>query len=149
MSMKWYWNHKRFYWIDLLIAGGCVLASLILCAKYNFSLSPSEASYSAIASLAGSLLGFLIAALTVFVGLIREEGMKMLRDSGHADTILSVFYSTLSHLGVTTLLAIIPLLVPQLEKNLILIVLMMFFLFTSVLRLQKCVWVLMKVIKIV
>lgn len=146
--MKWYWNHKRFYWVDLFISGLLTFAILCAASFYHVQTEPNDTSYSAIAGLAGSLLGFLIAALTVLVGLIREDGMTMLRESGHSEIIMNIFYSTLVFLGITTFVALIPLLLPALGKAPSFIAAVIFLIIASSFRLQKCVWILMKIMKI-
>src|SRR5688572_11782627 len=50
--------------------------------------------YGALASIAGSLLGFSIATVSIVMGFIQAPQLQILRESRHHQTLYDVFFST-------------------------------------------------------
>src|SRR5438034_7947365 len=94
---------------------GDLLASLILTAiaaliysssiwPVSFDMTPEarRALYTTTAAITGSLLGFVIAAITIALALPVTPSTSLLKTSPHYKDVYSTFLSTLRCLGFTT-----------------------------------------------
>lgn len=66
-----------------------------------------NAVYRTGATVAASLLGLMMATVTLIVTLLRSERLSELRDSGHQTELTGLFFSTMRCLGVMTIVALI------------------------------------------
>jgi len=64
------------------------------------------AVYGAFASLFGSLLGFVIAAVAIVLGYAESDRLKIVRESGHYGTLWRVFTAGMHALGFATITAL-------------------------------------------
>jgi hypothetical protein len=100
--------------------------------------------YDSVASVAGSLLGFVTSAVSII--LVFGQSLQVLEDSGHYTTIFDVFYQAIIWLAVTTVWSLIGLFMDTGDA-------VQFwalygtigFLLISSLRVFRCVWILKKV----
>lgn len=105
--------------------------------------------YGTLATLFGSLLGFVITALSVVLGLVTSERLKILRDSKYYKQLWDVFTSAIRVLGLTTTGWIIALFFDRdtAERPLILVVSLALSLLGAF-RLARCVWVLERLVEV-
>ncbi|WP_321430507.1 hypothetical protein [uncultured Methanolobus sp.] len=103
--------------------------------------------YSLLASIAGTLLGFVITGVSVILAFSESEKLKMLRKSKHYKTIFVVYFSTIRWLALTTILSIVWIFTDFLMTY-------AFYLLTwsviiSSLRIGRCIWILEAIVEIV
>src|SRR5438445_2869339 len=79
----------------------------------SFDLAPEakRALYTTTAAITGSLLGFVIAAITIALALPETRGTNLLKTSRRYKEVYDTFLSTLRSLGLTTIVSVIPLIV--------------------------------------
>lgn len=105
----------------LLVDGVIVLLIVLFVALYLFIYDPLALTeddaqdslnvvYRTGATVAASLLGLMMATVTLMVTLLRSERLSELRDSGHQTELTGLFFSTIKCLGVMTIVALIGLL---------------------------------------
>lgn len=116
MTRAW---ERHFLGIEVLVAG--VIAVIFAAWQTWLGGAPTiqtllslshSVLYSALAAIAGSLLGFVIAAVAVLVVFINSESPRMLRlrVSSQYSTLWTVFTSTMRWLGAATFVLIVALL---------------------------------------
>lgn len=107
------WWDSHFLRNDAIVAA--ILSVLLLVgAEAAFGRSTIEdrldslrpALYTGIASIAGSLLGFVLALLVVGQTLMGLDALKVIRDSSHSRTVYETIVQAAVALGVLTLVAI-------------------------------------------
>ena len=105
---NWYVNGSRF--IDPLV--GLSLGGLIFLSKWCPWLESvvrsvfdekRAALYGAVASIAGSLLGFAIAAITIVLTVVQMPKLRMVRDSKYYSSLWSTFQSAIWWLFAATI----------------------------------------------
>ena len=108
------------------------------------------AVYGALAGIFGSLLGFVITAASIVLGLSGSERLAIIRESDHYDTLWKVFMSATRALAVATVASLAALVIDR-DKRPCRVVLFIevFFVILAVFRLTRCVWALENVIKLV
>jgi hypothetical protein len=109
-----------------------------------------SATYSAIASIAGSLLGFIITAVSIIAAFGASPKFDLLRKSSQYQAIFQVYFSTIHWLALTTGLALVGLLfdtdrIPQRYLTLAACLVVAITTF----RVWGCVWILQKMTDIV
>jgi hypothetical protein len=65
--------------------------------------------YGALASIAGSLLGFSITTVSIVMGFIQAPQLQILRESRHHQTLYDVFFSTIRYLALAVALPLVAL----------------------------------------
>ena len=105
--------------------------------------------YSTLASIFGSLLGFVITALSVVLAFSTSERLKVLRGSSYYKQLWAVFTSAIRVLGATTVWWLLALFLDReaVQRPLILICCIATT-FLAVLRLARCVWVLERIVEV-
>lgn len=106
--------------------------------------------YSALSSIFGALLGFVITALSIVLGFSNSESLRVVRDSPHYPTLWRVFSAANRSLGLATVIALLGLLLDRDGRPAHALVYAT--LFTGTLasfRLARCVWVLERVMRLV
>lgn len=71
----------------------------------------STSVFGAIAGVQGSLLGFVLAALTIVLGFSQSPQFKLLKDSGHLPTLFNVYMAGIRAHTLSTIVALVALLV--------------------------------------
>lgn len=129
------------FWVYKL--GGSQVVDSIL--KGNRS-----AVYGTMASIFGSLLGFVITALSIIIGYSTNEKFEFLRKSKYYSTLWDILLSTIKALSVTTASMIIGLVFDRdsSPRDYILCFCVVTILL-SLFRLKSCIWVLENVIRII
>jgi hypothetical protein len=69
--------------------------------------------YGALASIAGSLLGFSITTVSIVMVFIQAPQLQILRESRHHQTLYDVFFSTIKYLALAVALPILALLLDR------------------------------------
>jgi hypothetical protein len=108
-----------------------------------------SAVYGALAQIFGSLLGFVIAALSIIIGYSTNEKFEFLRKSKHYPTLWKVLIRTIRALSLATLMMVAGLILDRdsAPQHLILCA-CVFATLLSLFRLRSCLWVLENVILI-
>ncbi len=109
-----------------------------------------SAVYGTLAQISGTLLGFVITALSIIIGYSSSEKFDFLRKSRHYHTLWEVLLSTIKVLSITTVWMIIGLVVDRDKSPVDFIVCMsIFFILLSGCRLYKSLRVFENVIAII
>jgi uncharacterized membrane protein (DUF485 family) len=108
------------------------------------------AIYGAVASIFGSLLGFVITATSVVLGFSTSDKLAVVRDSSEYPKLWKTFSSTIWTLALTTLVALVCLLFDKDAKSTPwLVVPLVFTLLLSLLRIARTIWALEHIIGLV
>ena len=109
-----------------------------------------SALYGAFASIAGSLLGFVLATVSIVIGFASGPRMKRVRQSKHYPTLWRVFTSAIRVLGMATCVFLAGLVLDKDDDPSHLVLYGCIFVSVlAVLRVIRCIWVLEKVIALV
>lgn len=109
-----------------------------------------SAVYGALASIFGSLLGFVITALSVIIGYSTNEKFEFLRKSKHYPTLWKVLLQTIKALSVATIFMIVGLVFDRDNSpHDIILCFCVFAILLSFFRLKRYIWVLENVIYII
>jgi uncharacterized membrane protein YqjE len=151
-----FWR-KHFLWVELVIAVVVGVAATywiigrVGSRTIDTLLDHNRATvYAAFATLWGSLLGFVITAASIVLGLSGSESLAVVRGSSHYLTLWKVFTASIRALGLATLLVLIGLILDRDNRpNHVVFCLAIFGSVLATLRLIRCVWVIEKVIFLV
>ncbi len=109
-----------------------------------------SAMYGTLASIFGSLLGFVITAVSIVLGYSANDRLAVVRDSEHYPLLWKTFTSAIRCLGVATLTALMGLMLDrEVSSNRWVFYLCVLTTLLAVARLARCVWVLDNVVKLV
>lgn len=103
--------------------------------------------YSLLASVAGTLLGFIITGVSVILAFSESEKLRLLKKSRHYKTIFVVYFSTIKWLALTTAVSIM-----WIFTDLFMLYsfyLLIFAIIITSLRMARCVWILEAIVEIV
>jgi hypothetical protein len=145
--------HRHFLAIELGIAA---LIAVLFWAAIQFSwrddgLAESlkgirQPVYTSVVSLAGSLLGFVIASIPIILGFGQFNRLKIVRASPHYGEIFRIFFQAIYWLSFAIIWALICIIVDKDETPKVWAsFLMVFFFLALVSRVFRCVWVLRKI----
>lgn len=130
-----------FIWIYRF--GGLVIVDKIL--KGNRS-----AVYATLAQISGSLLGFVIAALSIIIGYSTSEKFDFLRKSEHYPTLWKVLLSTIRVLSLTTICMIIGLIFDRDAFPIdTILCISVYCLLLSCFRIYSCLWIIENVVYLI
>lgn len=106
--------------------------------------------YGSAASIFGSLLGFVIAALSIIIGYSASDKFQFLRKSSHYPTLWKVLTSNIKCLGFATMASMLGLIFDRdsAPHHVILFVFVMTSLL-AIFRLARCLWVLENVVLLI
>jgi hypothetical protein len=150
-------NYRKHFLEYEFVGAVLITAILIALAEYVwgrehvFELLKGTrlALYAAVASIAGSLLGFIITSLSVIVAFGDSPRLRIIRESGHFPTLLNVFLNTTYILAFTTLWALVALFLDRESAAKIWVTyLALFTAVLSTLRVYRSIWALGKVVTI-
>jgi hypothetical protein len=148
---------RHFLWIELGLA--VVLAALasIWIEKWGAMKTVDDtlngnraAIYTALASIFGSLLGFVITAASIIIGFSSSDRLAVVRQSRHYPMLWRVFVSSIRALALATLVSLVALVLDrdQAVHHLVLYF-VIYATLLAVLRLARCVWVLENIIALI
>ncbi len=114
-------TYDRYRLLCDFVCVACVSAiSIYLVEKYwsrdafSDSLKGNrQAIYSAVISTAGSMLGFVLATVSIIVGYIQMPRFKLLRESRHHDTLYEVYFTAVYALALLTACGFVALFLDQ------------------------------------
>lgn len=149
------WWRRNFlvieFWIAILVA-----ACLLVWWRYGDAAKVltdivkgnRSAVYGTMASLSGSLLGFVIATQSIVLGFSGSDRLKILRNSKYYKQLWKVFTSSIRVLGSTTLLWLVALFFDrETSSRPLLLICCLAVTFLAFLRLARCVWVLERIVE--
>ena len=148
------WWNRHFLLYEFLLAVGCTLVLAVWAVHYHGQSVIEEiltgnrgAIYGTLASILGTLLGFVITALALLVSFANTETLSPLRVSKHYSTLWGTFTSGMHFLSIATVLGVVALIFDRdANPRLIIQVLVFWAVFTSALRVARAVWILEKVV---
>lgn len=108
-----------------------------------------SAIYGAVASVAGSLLGFLITSVSVVLGFSSSERLEILRQSRHYDTLSKTFIAGIRALGFATLAALTALVADkERSPHPLFLGLACYAAMLALARLLRCIWIFEIIVRI-
>jgi len=108
------------------------------------------AIYSTLATIFGSLLGFVITATSIIIGFSASEKLSIVKNSKHYKTLWKVFSSTIRALSFAVVIAFLSLILDRDNRPCSILLFFMFFtLFFSLVRIWRTIWVLENIIEII
>jgi hypothetical protein len=109
-----------------------------------------SAVYAALATISGSLLGFVITAASIVLGFSASEKLAIVRESKHYPTLWQVFIAAIRALAFSTIVCIVALVLDR-DKQIIhgVMYVAAFGCILAAARVARCVWVLENIIKLV
>jgi uncharacterized membrane protein len=153
--LKWYLNNSRR--IDPFLGG--LLGVSVLFPRYisfvadavrNLDASHRSSLYSTIASIVGSLLGFVIAAVAIVLPMASLPRLRVLRASPHYRELWRTFHSAIRWLAVATIACLVGLASDRSPDPLLPVTAFaVFTVVTAALRLLNAIWVLERVVDLV
>lgn len=106
--------------------------------------------YGSLATLFGSLLGFVIVSVSIVINYTQNPQFKVIRQSAHYQTLWSIFIAAIRWLGFATLVALVALILDRTrEPNRWAMVAVFGSSVLAALRTFRCVWILEKIIQLV
>ncbi|EHM02912.1 hypothetical protein HMPREF9946_00656 [Acetobacteraceae bacterium AT-5844] len=109
-----------------------------------------SALYGAIASIFGSLLGFIITATSIVLGFSSSERLAVVRESKQYGALWKTFISTIRSLAFATITALVCLLIDRDNNTSRTLLAIMFFLFIlSLFRVARSIWAMENIILLV
>jgi hypothetical protein len=108
------------------------------------------AVYGTLASIFGSLLGFVITAASIVLGFSGSESLAVVRGSKHYPTLWRVFTASIRALAFATVTSVIALVIDRDgQPNRTILCLLLFAVILAALRVSRCVWVIEQIIVLV
>jgi len=154
MSIRQYYQ-QHFLLFEFVLS---LVSAFILILIFHFVLNESEIEswiiskssdfYSLLATITGTLLGFVITGVAILLAFPSSERLKELQKSKHYKTIYKVYFSTIYFLALTLILSVVGFLCDE-HYAIIIFYLIAWLIIISGLRFWRCVWVLKNVIDIV
>jgi hypothetical protein len=151
------WWRKSFLRAEFWLAVAC--ASGVAVWVYGFDGNSNVDSllkwnrgsiYAALASIFGSLLGFVITTLSIIVAVSQMERLAVVRESEHYNDLWDTFMAGIRAFGFATVVALVGLVGDRDEHPVhLLFVATVFAGSLAALRLARCVWILEKVLSVV
>lgn len=115
---------------------------------HNWICVNKDALYPLIATISGTLLGFVITGVSVIIAFSESDKVELLKKSKHYGTIFDVYFSAIRYLALSTILAIIGILINDGCENLAFFVIAWSVLI-STFRLGRCLWILERVVELI
>jgi len=106
--------------------------------------------YGTLTALFGSLLGFAITAVSIFLGYVANEKLEIVRKSTHYHVLWDTFNSAIKVLAMATVFALIGLVLDKDTRPInIILYFNLFLTFLSFFRIARCIWILEYIVAIV
>jgi len=111
--------------------------------------------YPLIATIGGTLLGFVITGVSIILAFSESEKLRLLKRSKQYKTIFTIYFSTIKYLAITTIIAIIGLVVNDdfsviiFYFSIVIFYLLLWSVTISALRIWRCLWVLQSIVEII
>lgn len=154
MKLPGYGRHFLWYELAISVIGVAVLWFVVgrtvgQTSLQSFLGDNRQILYSSVAVIAGALLGFVIAGVTVLLVLPPNRLLSAIKETKAYDSVHPIFFSTLKMLAITTVVALLALFVDTKDHpNIVMFYITLWGLIISSLRIGRCVWVLENIIEI-
>lgn len=141
---------NTFLWTDIIIV--VVIELILFGSVWKFKIDLNEIFTSSIRSSLfgsligtfGTLLGFIITALSILIGIKENEYIKALKETQHFRDICLIYFNTSIWLGIATFYSIVALI---LNCNIVPIILIgSFIYFVCIARVARCLQMLKRII---
>lgn len=103
--------------------------------------------YPLVATIAGTLLGFVITGVSIIIAFSGSEKLALLRKSPHFKTMFTIYFSTMKLLAITTIIAVSGIVVDD-KWAIRIFYLMLWSVIISSFGIWRCFWVLENIAKI-
>jgi hypothetical protein len=151
------WWERRFLRNEALLALVFSGAAIVWMERFggvsaanSFLQGNRGAIYGALASIFGSLLGFIITAVSIALGFSSSERLTIVRESQHYQQLWGVFMSATRWLAIATIASIVALIADRDAAPIrVLTYAVWFFALMSTVRIARCIWVLQNIVRIV
>ena len=150
------WWRKHFLVVELVLSITLTAAFALWCIRFGGArqidtlLKDNRASiFGTLASICGSLLGFVITVTSIVIGFQASDRMKFLRESKHYTTLWKIFLSTNWALALATLFSLLCLVFDRGPGITAFCYLLAFSLLFSAFRLLRSLWALENVLRLI
>jgi len=157
MSILPGWWHKHFLSVELALSFLIAIAFAIWI-KFLGGLAPVVSAlgssrgdlYGAFAAIFGSLLGFVIAAVSIVLGSAESDKLQIVRDSEYYDHLWDTFKAAIRALALATIAALGGLVLDRGREPLLLVMIAnVFSISLAALRLWRVIWVLENIVSLI
>ena len=104
--------------------------------------------YSILATISGTLLGFVITGVAILLAFPSSERLNQLRKSKHYKEIYKAYFSAIKFLAITLIFAFIGLLCNE-SYTILIFYFVLWLMIISFLRVWRCYWILKNIIDII
>jgi len=151
------WWRRHFLWAELCLALIVTLAFFLWCDHFGGWIPVIDvlkdnrsAIYQTATSIFGSLLGFVIAALSLLISLSGSPSLKLVQESSHYPTLWKTFATANRALSLATVASFLALIFDRDSSPSRLIFFAVFYsAMLAALRMARCVWILEQVVRVV
>jgi len=151
------WWKRHFLWAELCLALVITLAFFLWCDRFggwilvmNVLKDHRSAIYQTAASIFGSLLGFVIAALSLVIGFSGSPSLKLVRESSHYPTLWKTFAAANRALGLATVMSFLALIFDRDHcPSRLIFFAVVYAALLAALRVGRSVWILEQVVRLV
>lgn len=151
------WWQRHFLLVELILAAVYTGAVAAWCFRFggfeavDAILGTNRPQvYGALASIFGSLLGFVIAAVAIVLGYAESERLQVVRESRYYDHLWDTFMAAIRALGLATVAALVGLILDRPGDSLRPVFLFVVYgTVLAILRLWRTGWVLEHVIRLI
>lgn len=147
--------HKYFLEVEFLISGVICLLSILLMnyvwssqAINKWIFSNKDEIYPLVATIAGTLLGFVITGVSILIAFSESERLKLLKQASQFKTIFTIYFSTMKFLAMTTIVAVSGIVIDD-RWAIPIFYLLLWSIIVSSLRIWRCFWILENIAKII
>lgn len=149
---------KTIYWNNLKLSNIVIAIILVLIFRQvlEFSSISNELNiiiftnksgiYTIIATIAGTLLGFIITSISIIVTFTSSDKLDLLKEEGFYDELFGVYFDTIKSLAITTVISTIGMFY---SDNIIWFYIFLVSAIISILLFSASIWVLETLITIV
>ena len=107
-----------------------------------------ETIYPLIATLGGTLLGFIITGISILLAFSESERLRVLKQHRLYETIFKVYFSTIKYLAITTLSAISAIVINN-GLSFYIFCFLLWSIIISALRIWRCFWILENIVGVI
>lgn len=109
-----------------------------------------QSLYETVATISGSLLGFIIATVSIIVGFSQVNGLRVMRESEQLGPLFEIYFSAIRYLALTTVWSLVSSLLDRdADPRPLIAYACLWAVLISIRYVQLCVWILHKIIRIV
>jgi len=147
------------FFVSLFVAIVVIMYINALCSSRDVEdwiIANKKSVYPLIATISGTLLGFVITGVSIIIAFSESEKLKLLKKSKQYKTIFEVYFSTIKFLALTTVMAVIGLILDDsrampftnLDYNIGVSYIIFWLVIISSFRIYRCLWILENIVEI-